>query len=247
MNKVKVLALGKFTSENLLVSINDSTRKINSKVEDQVDALWEEKKKKADNEGRVCFNGISYRLNFLSLDDQNIVINFGLLEYKARHVLSNIPGYHELHEEYYHKGCYTGATVKTSDNKFLIVELSGKSMNTFMVDMLGGIMEKPSEIETGKDVFDCIYVELKEEACITERDIQECYLRSIFLTPNTHVCFYFELTLNVSSETLINRFSSENRDQDIKSLKVLSQEEYTSFLKTHSSPTKQFISEIMNV
>ena len=247
MNKTKELAVGRFTAENLNISVSDSTRKINLEVEDQVDAIWEEKKKKAELEGRVCFNGISYRLNSLKEQDQKIVINFGLLEYKVRHVLSSIPGYLELLDEYYHKGCYTAATIKTKDNKFLIVELSGKSMNTFVIDMLGGIMEKPSEIATGEDVFNCIYGELKEEACIGKSDIEECYLRSVFLTPNTHVCFYFEAILYVSSGTLLDRFSNENQDQDIKSLKVLSREEYVSFLKSHSSLTKQYISQIINL
>ncbi len=247
MNKNKGLVFGNFTPEDLLVTVSSSTRKIYPEVEEQVDVIWEEKKKRAEQEGRICFNGISYRLNSLKEEDEKIIINFGLLEYKVRHVLASVPGYLELSEEYYHKGCYTGATVKTVDNKFLIVELSGKSMNTFVVDMLGGIMEKPSEIKTGKDLFGCIYVELEEEACIKRSDIKECYLRSIFLTPNTHACFYFEVTLNVSSETLLGRFSNENQDQDIKSLKALSREEYFSFLKSHSSPTKQFISEIINI
>ena len=247
MNANKSLAVGKFTPEDLLVSVSDSTRKIDVTIEDQVDAIWEEKKKKAEQEGRVCFNGISYRLNSLKEKDQKIVVDFGLIEYKARHVLASISGYHELTEEYYHNGCYTGATIKTKDNKFLIVELSGKSMNTFVTDMVGGIMEKPTEIVTGEDVFSCIYEELKEETCIGKNDIKECYLRSIFLTPNTHVCFYFEIILHVSSEDLLDRFSKENKDQDIKSLKVLSREDYVSFLKSHSSPTKQYISEIINV
>lgn len=247
MNKIIGLAIGKFTPENLLVSVSDSTRKINLEVEEQVDAIWEEKMKKAEQERRVCYNGISYRLNSLKEDDQKIVINFGLLEYKARQALSTIPSYLELQEEYYHKGCYTGATVKTIDDKFLIVELSGKSMNTFVSDMLGGIMEKPQEIVTGEDIFECIYGELKEEACIGKSDVKECYLRSIFLTPNTHICFYFEVILNVSSEILLSKFSNENQDQDIKSLKALSREGYVSFLKNHSSPTKKFISEIINI
>jgi hypothetical protein len=247
MNKTKQLVIGRLVPQDLLVSVSDSTRKIQPEVEAQVDVLWEEKKKKAEQEGRVCFNGISYRLNSLEEKNGKVVIDFGLLEYKARHTLIHVPGYLELGEGYYHKGCYTGATVKTTDGMFLVVELSGKSMNTFPIDMLGGIMEKPSEIYTGEDVFDCIYGELEEEACITKDDIKECYLRSIFLTPNTHTCFYFEVSLNISSESLLSRFSTENKDQDIQSLKVLSQEEYVSFLRNHSSPAKQFISEIINI
>ncbi len=241
------LALGKFSSSDLVVSISESTRKISPEIENQVDAIWEEKKKKADEEGRVCFNGTSYRINSLKEENGEIAIDFGLLEYKARQALQTIPAYLELPDDYYHKGSYSGATVKTSDGKFLVVELSGKSMNMNTIDMLGGIMEKPSEIVTGEDVFDCVYSELEEEACIERNDIKECYLRSVFLTSNTHTCFYYEVTLNLSAVELLDRFSGKNKDQDIRSLKALSREEYISFLKTNTSPAKQHISGIINI
>ncbi len=51
--------MGKFTPEDLLVSVSESIRKIQPEIEVQVDVLWEEKKKKAEEEGRICFNGIS--------------------------------------------------------------------------------------------------------------------------------------------------------------------------------------------
>lgn len=247
MKKCKVLALGKFFPEDLFVSVNESTRKINSAVEAQVDSLWESKKEKAVEEGRTCYNGISYRLNSLEKKDSKLFIEFGLLEYKARSTLQMISRYLNLSEEYHHHGSYSGASVKTADNKYLIVELSGKSMNTFTVDMLGGIIEKPPEIENGEDVFDCLYTELEEEACIKRTDMREFYLRSIFLTPNTHSCFYFEVILQIMSEEILKRFALETEDKDIKSLKALSKEQYFDFLKNHESHTKQFISEIITV
>lgn len=175
------------------------------------------------------------------------LIDFGLLEFKARYALQTIPGYLDLPEDHHHKGCYNGATVKTSDGQYLVVELSGKSMNPHAVDMLGGIIEKPLEIGTGKDVFNSLSVELKEEGCIKEADIEDFYLRSVFLTPNTHTCFYFEVTLNVTAQELLERFAQETEDQDIKSLKALPREEYMTFLTNHNSPTKQYIAEIIEI
>lgn len=241
------LALGRFAPEDLVVSVSESTREIDPEVEKQVDDIWETKKKKAEKEGRVCYNGISYRLNSLEQKDGKLIIDFGLLEYKARQALQTIPAYLELPAEYHHNGSYNGATIKTSDDKYLIVELSGKSMNTFAMDMLGGIMEKPQEIESGEDVFNCLYVELEEEARIKKSDIKELYLRSIFLTPNTHSCFYFEGIVDISSQELLERFAAETEDQDIKDLKSLTKDEYLTFLSSHSSPTKQFIAEIMSI
>jgi hypothetical protein len=241
MSSGKLLAIGKFAPEDLTISVGESTRKIDPAIEKQVDAIWEEKKKRAEAEGRVCYNGISYRLNSFEEKGGKLRIDFGLLEYKARQSLQTIPAYLELPEEYHHNGCYNGATVKTSDDKYLVVELSGKSMNTQTIDTLGGIMEKPQEIKNGEDVFSALYIELEEEGCIKKTDVKEIYLRAVFVTPNTHSCFYFEVTLNISSGELLKRFSNETKDQDIKSLKAFSQEEYLAFLSHHDSPTKQFI------
>lgn len=247
MNKSKILTLGKFFPNDLIVSVAASNRKVDPAIEAQIDTLWEIKKRTAAEQGRTCYNGTSYRLNSLEQQGSKVFIEFGLLEYKTRSILQTIPGYSNLSSEYHHFGCYSGATVKTSDDKYLIVELSGKSMNTFTRDMLGGIIEKPSEIANGADVFNCLYTELEEEACINKNDILEFYLRSIFLTPNTHCCFYFEVTLQTSSEELQKRFILETADPDIQSLKTLSKDEYLDFLKNHESQTKQLIAEVMTI
>lgn len=237
----KTLALGNFTPEDLVVSVHDSNRTIDPELEARVDASWEEMKRKAEREGRVCYNGISYRLNNFREEAGKLHVEFGLLEYKARQALHAIHEYFALPEQYQHLGCFTGATVKTADGKYLVVELSGKSMNTFPFDMLGGIMEKPQEIENGNDVFTTLLVELEEEARIKWGDIKDLYLRGIFVTHNAHTCFYFEAILNVTSQELLERFEKETEDQDIKALKALSEEEYAAFLKNHKSPTKQLI------
>ena len=103
MKPVQVLALGKFRPEDLLVSVSESNRKISPAIEAQVDALWEATRERAASEGRVCYNGTSYRLNTLSVEGDTIKIDFGLLEYKAREALPSIPGYFDLSDEFYRK------------------------------------------------------------------------------------------------------------------------------------------------
>lgn len=44
MRKTEVLALGKIGPDELIVSVSDSTRKIESSIEERVDLIWEEKK-----------------------------------------------------------------------------------------------------------------------------------------------------------------------------------------------------------
>lgn len=246
MKPVQVLALGRFQPEDLLISVSESNRKIDPAIEAQIDARWEATQKKAAEEGRVCYNGISYRLNSLEIQENKIRLDLGLLEYKAREALPTIPGYYDLPEEYWRKGCYSGATVKTSDDKYLIVELSGKSMNMNRVDVLGGIIEKPTEISDGKDLFGSLYAELEEEGCIHVSDIETSYLRAIYRETKTNIGFYFEILLKISSEEILERSRHEMHDQDIRSLRSLTPEEYMDMLRTEmGSPGKQLMADII--
>lgn len=236
----KVLVEGKFLPKDFTVSVSASTRKVDPAIEAQLDALWEVKKKKADEEGKNCYNGISYRLNSIQEQDGKLVVDFGTFEYKVRDGLIAIPEYFELSEEYYRKGCFSTATVRTSDGLYVMAELSGKSMNENTVDLIGGIMETNIAFGSGKDIFRSFYDELEEEAGIKEGDIQECSLKAIYLEVRTNVAFYFEATLNISSDDLLKRFE-DNKDEDIQALRAYSRNEYIDALEHHRSPNKQFI------
>ena len=240
MKLPRILVSGAFSPEDVMVSVSETTRKIDPTIEGQLDALWEAKKKKADEEGKNCYNGISYRLNSIQEQDGKLVVDFGTFEYKVRDGLIAIPEYFELSAEYYRKGCFSMATVRTSDGLYVMAELSGKSMNENTVDLIGGIMETNIAFGSGKDIFRSFYDELEEEAGIKEGDIQECLLKAICLEVRTNVAFYFEVIVNVSSEELRKRFE-KNKDEDIRTLCFYTQEEYIDALECHRSPNKQFI------
>lgn len=244
MKPVRVLALGKFKPEHLRVTVSESNRKIDPTVEAQVDAVWEAILLKAKRDGRTCYNGMSYRLNSLVMEGQEVAIDFGLLEYKAREALPTIPGYYDLPEEYYRKGCYSGASVKTSDGQYITVELSGKSMNMNRVDVLGGIIEKPTILENGVDLFNSLFTELEEEAHINAADVSDSYLRAVYTEAKTNVGFYFEVLLSLSSTELLERTAHGMDDQDIRSLQSLTREEYIAMLQ-NGSPGKQLMAQII--
>lgn len=246
MIEEKILAIGNFTPENLHILVTESNRAIHQDTELQIDTLWEEIQKQALVENRICYNGISYRLNNLKQEGNELFIELGLLEFKVRTTLPKIDRYLELPEVYYRKGCYCGATVKTSDNYYLVVETSGKSMNYNEFELLGGIIEKPQEIRNGTDIFESQYIELEEEACIQKQDITMCCLRAVYLAVSTNVGFYFEVELKISAKDILERFVLENQDQDIQSLKALAPDEYETFLKNHSS-SKRFIATIRQI
>lgn len=246
MELPKLLASGKFKPEDLIVSVNSSNRHIDPSIEAQLEDIWNEKVRKAEEAGKVCYNGISYRLNGMQEKDGKVLIDFGTFEYKVRDGLIAIPEYFNLSEEYYRKGCFTTASIKTSDDLYLMVELSGKSMNENSIDLVGGIMETDTEMNTGTDVFKSFYKELAEEVGVTENDIDSIYLNSIYLEHRTNVGFYFEVVLNIPYEELVARFS-DNEDIDIKSIRAFSRDQYIETLNNHRSPNKPFIAKMLNI
>lgn len=246
MELPKILVTGKFNPEDLMVSVSTSNRAIDPIIEGQIETIWNEKVKNATEAGKICYNGTSYRLNSLEENEGKLVIDFGTFAYKVRDGLTAIPEYFDLPEEYFRKGCFTTASIKTADNFYVMVELTGKSMNENVIDLVGGIMETDVEMKTGIDVFKSFYKELGEEVGVYATDITTIFLNSIYLEHRTNVGFFFEVTLNITSQELLNRFNG-NRDQDIKSVRCCTKDEYRTILTNHPSPNKPFIAELLTM
>ena len=246
MELPKIIASGKFAPEDLIVSVSPSNRRIDPSVEAQLETIWNEKVKMAEEAGKVCYNGVSYRLNDIEEKDGKVLIDFGTFEYKVRDGLIAIPEYFDLPEEYQRRGCFSTATIKTSDDLYLMVELSGKSMNENKTDLIGGIMETDIDMTTGADIFTSFYNELAEEAGVHQSDIRENYLNSIYLTYRTNVGFYFEVTLKIPYQEIQARFKNNN-DIDIKSIRSFSRDEYLDTLNSSQNPDKPFIAKILTI
>jgi len=240
MIKPIILTKGSFKPQDLITTVSESTRKIDPTRENQLDALWVEKERSTKEKGKLIYNGLSYRLNSLKTENDKLFLDFGIFDFKTRECLPETENYYETTEEYWRKGCHTLATVKTSDGKYLMVELSGKSMNKNPTDFLGGIMETEPTIKSGIDIFKSLYKELEEEAFIVETDIADSILKMIYINGNTNVGFYFEILLKITSDQMQKRFDSQAKEIDIKSLKIMSRDEYINILENHN-PNKKFL------
>lgn len=246
MNLPLLLAQGHFQPENLIVSVSESNREIDPHIEAQIEALWTTKVASAQAQGKTIYNGLSYRLNTLVQAEDKLHLDFGIFDFKTRECLVEAKGYEQLPESYFRKGCHTQGTIRTTDGKYLLVELSGKSLNFNKIDFIGGIMETKPELKTGEDVFTSFLLELEEEACITKEDIATIYLNIIYLNIHTNIGFYFEVLLNIGAQELADRFIRDGKDQDIKSLKILTRDDYLTTLRS-INPNKAFIADNVSI
>lgn len=242
----QLLAQGKFSPEDLVVTVSPSNRQTNPHVEAQIEGLWSAKLHNAIAAGKTIYNGMSYRLNNWALVASKLHLDFGVFDFKTRECVIEADGYFDLGEAYFRKGCHTLSTIKTSDDKYLLVELSGKSMNYNAIDFIGGIMETNFAMQTSEDVFSSFYEELEEEACIEHSDIEFWYLALIYLNANTNIGFYFEVVLNIPAESLLQRFKEIGKDQDIKAIRIFDKAAYLRMLASLNI-NKQFIAKHITI
>ena len=246
MTLPKILVSGKFGPRDLTVSVSESTRKIDPEVEGKLESVWNARVRYAKEQEKILYNGLSYRLNSVKEDNDRVVLDFGIIDFKTREGLVAIPEYFLLPEEYYRMGCGVCASIKTVDDKYLMIELSGRSMNQNDIDLIGGIMETVTGMESGANIFYALYKEMEEEAGIMHEDIQTCYLRTIYVTDKSNAMFYFEVVLQITAQEVFDRFV-HNKDQDIRSVIAYSRDEYVRTLQTHENLNKQFIAGLLQV
>jgi len=236
MIEPKILIQGKFNSDDITISVNPSTLVLSDLIKKDIETTWNNKIIEAKEKGLHLYNGTSYRLNSFKQENGKIYLDFGIMDFKIRYGLTKVLSGIDYDESLYRKGCYVGATVKTSDNKYLMITLSGKSMNKNGHDVLGGIMETNIDIDS-KYIFNVLYAELYEEAGIKKEEIKNTILSAVYLSSHGNIAFYLETELSVSSEDILERFSS-NIDIDVAGIEVYSYGEYLEILKNHS-PNKR--------
>lgn len=244
--RIKTLVKGKFTPNDLIVSVKKSNRKISKPIEKIVDKIWKEKVKIAKEKNKNLYNGILYRLNNIRKIRSKLHIELGIINFKTFLCINEIPEYFDLGEEYYKKPCHTLATVKTKDGKYVMVNLTGKSMNENNFDFIGGAMETKDKINSGEKIFESFFKELEEETHAKREDIGESFLKLVYLNHKTNIGFYFEVVLKLTQKQLINKFNRGKKDHDIKSLKFFNRNQYLTELKKFNV-NKRFISKNVEI
>lgn len=242
--KPQILAQGTFAPETISVSTGQSTRKVHTAIEARVESLWQEKLTQAQANNQLCYNGGAFRLNSLTVQENALSLDFAEIDFKTFSCLESLPEYYELPAEYYCKNCHTSATVKTSDDRYLMIKLSGRSLNHNTIDLLGGVLESNCKLGSGSDLFASQYKEMREEGCVLESDIAQSHLRVVYLGQRTSVGFYFEVVLNKSSAEISRQFEREHLDPDVHTLLHVSRDEYLSHLKNHTSPNKRLLAGV---
>ena len=240
----KALVTGKLTAKDISITVKKSNLNLTPEIESRVEEVWKDKLIESEKRGANIFNGVSYRMNSWSYNQRKLKLELSPYDYKHRLGLITMIKNGEISSyDYPHNGCFVGATVLTSDNLYIMIKLSGTSMNLNTLEMLGGMVETETQFSDQNFLFDVLYQELEEEAGIIKSDITQCYLESMFTGGTSHFGFYFNVVLNKSSSELQKRFG-HNQDTDIESLVFLSREDYLITLRNMSN-NKRLIASLV--
>ncbi len=229
------LFVGHLQGSNVNITIEESNLILSKEIEVDIERRWSEKIKEAEEGNLNLYNGMSYRLNDWSCVLDRLDLKLSVFDYKHRHALVCMSREGSIDEgKYRHNGCYVGATVITSDNKYVMVKLSGKSMNPNKTDLLGGIAETNVKCNSGQYLFDILHEELREEAGLEINEVDSSVLRMMYASQSGHIGFYFEIRLLLSSGEMEERFA-DNQDIDIAHLLFYEKSEYVNALRRHGS------------
>jgi len=74
----KLFIEGNFTADDLVVSVSPSNLVILDSVKDDIEKIWDNKMHEAQERGLHLYNGTSYRLNSLKMENGKIHLDFGI-------------------------------------------------------------------------------------------------------------------------------------------------------------------------
>jgi 8-oxo-dGTP pyrophosphatase MutT (NUDIX family) len=217
----RILAHSTFRPEDIEVTMNKvSNRATTPEIEQQIDAHWEVFYAEAKAAGKNIWNGVTYRVNeFAVTEERKLKIEFAPNNFKTIQGLTGVDGYWSLPEEYWRKGGYVGSFVKTSDNYFVFVILSGRSLSRHKVNnVVGGVLDDEVPLGCGDDIYKTMYKELEEETAIPRSSVARCDLETIYYSPSTLVGFHFGISLLNTKEEVEARFKQHGGDDDIHDL-----------------------------
>lgn len=213
---------------NVIVS-NTSSRLLDHRLESQIDTLWQEQIGKCHEKGEKIWDGISYRINALSKDEEGLHMELGPIRWSKRSPIRLVDEIHQLDEEYWGRGVFVTALICTSDGKYIFGERKKTVIKRTMSTTIGGILS-PEEVKVDSfdDFFTMLHKEIHEEIGVTaDRIIKENFLGVVY-SAKADVGFIFTVTLNLSSND-INTLFQERSDDELALLRFVESES----LKTH--------------
>lgn len=238
-----VLFKENYLPDDLTIHQVPSSRKTDPDLETKIQQNWLQIEKEALEQGKKIWDSEIYRLEHFEITKKaRLTLHLSTIAFSTIQGMSKyIDGIALLGPEYYSKSIFANAIIHTSDNKFVIGQNSGITVNSHEYELIGGILSKSEQtIANGFDIFSAIHKELLEEVNILSEHIVESRLIGGILTHKSRVGLLFFIQLDLSESTVRALFREKN-DGELRDVMFFEKNALAEFLNNLGEPRQVLI------
>ena len=233
--EARIIAKGSFLPQNIEIVLSPkSKRQTTGDIEEIIAEAWLEIETKAKNENQMLWNGEGLRLDNLKQENDKLILYTSPSDFKTHTCLGrNINKIEKLGMAYFSAGLIIGGFVETSDNYFIFIDRSTKSISRSRIDFIGGIMDKVNA-GNGLDLLSHSYQEIEEEINITQSQIESNTILGLVLCNSGNVIIVTSTKLKIKYEEVMEYFSHKH-DEEVQDLVKVEKENLANFVSNLGS------------
>ena len=211
-----------------------------------IDEKWEQDMTHAQEHGKILYNGDIWRLADMYEKQDALHLIIEVYTFKIRRGLGHMHRHIPEINAPKNNGLYSNSTIKTIDDWYIAVSLSGASMNPYQesFDLVGGIMEASQPLDHGQSLYNAYLEEFEEETALSRNHISNIILANMLIDRNKNICCYFKVDIKLTRKEVEKLFLN-NTDPDIENLIFFKQNEYIEALNSHPSISKRMIAQLL--
>lgn len=225
-----------FQKDTFQIKKIDSTLNLTPEQKDNVNTNWESFVEEANKKGNQPWDGTYYRLeNVDQLKNNTKELIFSTIKYSQIRGLTHNVDLSTLTKDSQPNHISTGSLIQTTDGYFIFGERNKNTMSNSSIDFIGGGLQ-PDELEVDScaDIFENMFKEMKEETGIKKSNVSRITGIGITLSSKYNVIFIFYTLLNITRDTALEIFRSDN-DNEMNDLIFVEEVKLEEFLKDKGS------------
>lgn len=234
--------------DKVVIQEQASTRKINSELEELCKTKWQDIQLEAKSKGSGVWDSEVYRFEKAELNNNLLHLTVSTIPFSIRLAMNSYTDrVGILGSNYAPFGMFTSCFVRTSDEKLLFIERSGKFFSDRKIAFIGGVLSKTEAILSNRaDLFNEVLKELSEEIYVESSLVETIRLTSGYITENFNFCLIFDIRLQETFEEVRDTFKKKMSEGEAANVIGITRDQLREFAST--LPTKDAIKfEIMGL
>lgn len=214
-NNISVLFSGTRSPADVFIKEVDSTRMIDATLEEKCKRAWDTMLIEAAQAKRKLWDSDIYRFESADKNGKKLNLSLSTIPFSIRLGMNmHTNEIKRLGTAYASQGIFTSCFVQTTDNVYIFLEKSEHYFTPKKISFIGGVVSKSERtLINGRDLFEEVGKEIKEEIGVYIRNIDHIHLKTGYRTENFNVCFLFEVLVPFTFSEVQEIFSKDHGDE----------------------------------